>query len=88
MLQLVADEDLKAIAAALTGSDLVVVSDDGTKIRRNPAKPLPSDSLFNKRAICRWPATEVPSVLSISYNRAIFMRVPLLPTILKMPFYA
>ena len=53
MLQLVADGDLKVISAALAGSDLVVVSEDGTKIRRNPAKPLPSESQFNKRAICR-----------------------------------
>jgi len=37
--------DLVEIAKALQKSDLVEVSDDGTKVRRNPEIPLPEDTL-------------------------------------------
>eukprot|EP00911_Craspedida_sp_UC1_P000327 UC1_evm1s250 len=44
-------EDAAVIAAALSGSELVEVSEDKLKLRRNPAKPLLDESVLQRRSI-------------------------------------
>jgi len=53
MQALVPSSDVAVIGNILKSSDqdTVEVDEDNTKVRRNPAKPLPEENLFNKRAI-------------------------------------
>jgi lupus La protein len=53
MQSLVPSSDVAVIGNILKSSDqdTVEVDEDNTKVRRNPAKPLPEENLFNKRAI-------------------------------------